>query len=100
MYCLHSFLTLCPNPWVLKMAGVCTPDLLKGLSVLGEGKLCQGGLTAEDGEGQGVLSLSHLGYISPEAWDSDRGICLSLSVAHVFSVRRDLIRDSVLTVGF
>lgn len=46
-----------------------------------------GRLTAEDGEGQGVLSLSHLGYISPEAWDSDRGICLSLSVAHVFSVR-------------
>lgn len=59
-----------------------------------------GGLTAEDGEGQGVLSLSHLGYISLEAWDSDRGICLSLSVAHVYSVRRDLIRDSVLTVGF
>ena len=52
-----------------------------GESVVGRG------LTAEDGEGQGVLSLSHLGYISPEAWDSDRGISLSLSVAHVFSVR-------------
>ena len=89
MYCLHSFLKLCPNPWVLEMASVCTPDLLKGLSVLGEGNLCWGGggLTAEDGEGQGVLSLSHLGYISPEAWDSDRGISLSLSVAHVFSLQ-------------
>ena len=45
-----------------------------------------GGLKAEDGEGQGVLSLSHLGCVSLEAWDPVRGICLSLSVAHVFSV--------------
>lgn len=61
-----------------------------------------GGLTAEDGEGQGVLSLSHLGYISLEARDSDRGICLSLSVSgsrFLGAGNRDLIRDSVFTVG-
>ena len=61
-----------------------------------------GGLTAEDGEGQGVLSLSHLGYILLEARDSDRGICLSLSVSgsrFLGAGNRDLIRDSVFTVG-
>lgn len=46
-----------------------------------------GGLTAEDEEGQGVFSLSHLGCVSLEAWDPIRGICLSLSLAHVFLVR-------------
>lgn len=57
--------------------------------------VCGGGLASEVGEGQGVFSLSHMGCVLLEAWDPDKSICLSLSVAPIFSVqgRRGLYHD-------
>lgn len=91
MYCLHSFLTLSPNPWVFEMADVFTPNLEDSSVFWGRGRA--GRLTAEDGEGQAVFSLSHMGHISLEVWDPDRSICLSLSMAHVFSVLGSRVPD-------
>lgn len=75
---------------MFEIAGIFTSNLWKVCMFWGRGGYGVAGgwgrLTAEDGEGQGVLSLSHLGCVSLEAWDPVRGICLSLSVAHVFSV--------------
>lgn len=77
MYCLHSYLTLCLNPWVLEMAGVCTPDLLKGLSVLGEGKLCRGDWQQKMGRARESLAWA--------IWATSRlkhGILTGASVSH------------------
>lgn len=45
--------------------------------------------------GQGVFSPSHMGCVLLETWDPDKSICLSLSVAPLFSVqgRRGHYRD-------
>lgn len=77
MFCLHSFLTLSPNPWVFEMAGVFTPGLLGDLS-LSRGRGV-GVLVAEDAEGRGVFGLSHGGCILLDARGPDKSTCLSSS---------------------